>query len=74
MVGRERCRAEILTDHLQQRLVIIEVGHGDARNDGQQIEQAVGESGALFQLQIHDDSVCGAKVHRNPPKSKLSEP
>ena len=53
VVGREGRGAEIRTDHLQQRLVVVEVGHGDSGDDGQRIEQTVGESGPLLKHGSH---------------------
>ena len=53
VVGGKRRDPELLPDHVEQRLVVVKIGHGDPRDDGQHVEQAVRKTRSLFQLQFH---------------------
>ena len=53
MVGCERRDTEVLPDHVEQRLVVVEVGDGDAGDDGQRVKQPARKPGVLFQHRFH---------------------
>lgn len=65
VVGGKGRGAHLLPDHVEQRLVVVEVGDRDPGDDGQRIEQPVRESGSRFQTYFHSDWFWRAKIRRN---------
>lgn len=61
VVGGQRRGAELLPDHVEQRLVVVEVGDRDPGDDGQRIEQPVRKSGSRFQSCFHSVRFCPQK-------------
>lgn len=71
VVGGQGRGAHLLPDHVEQRLVVVEVGDRDPGDDGQRIEQPVRESGSRFQTYFHSDWFCPqkyAETGENPKK------